>query len=283
MRSLLFAGATRPDLVEKLPRSAPDAAVIDLEDAVPADFKEQARASAAEQTARLRGKHPELDVYVRVNAVSTRWFADDVAGALTPAATGVVVPKLEEPAQLHVVLEALAAHGLSELRVVAGIESARGVANVEQLLNGAVHAAYFGAEDFIADIGGRRTTGGDEVLFARSRVVLAAHVAGVVPIDQAVVDVRDDDAFRADARRGRDLGYRGKICIHPRQAELANEAFGASAEEVDHARRLLAAWEEAAGRGVGAIAFEGAMVDEPALTMARETLRREAAELTPQD
>lgn len=284
MRSLLFAPATRPDLVEKLPRSQPDAAVIDLEDAVPEAFKETARISAVEQTERLAARHPRLEIYVRVNGVDTPWFHDDMARALSPLLAGVVVPKVEEPAHLEAVRQGLERGDGSGLRIVAGIESARGVAQVERLLSPDVYAAYFGAEDYIADIGGRRTPIGDEVLYARSRFVLTARLAGVVPVDQAVVDVRNEDVFRADAVRGRALGFRGKICVHPRQAQIANEVFGASEEERDRARRLLEAWAQAAGRGVGATTFEGAMIDEPALRMARETLRLgDAADLTGRD
>ncbi|QEC46484.1 CoA ester lyase [Baekduia soli] len=277
MRSLLFAGATRPDLVAKLPRSRPDAAVVDLEDAVPADHKEAAREAARRLGRELAAAHPSLDVYVRVNAVPTRWFAGDVAEGVDPTVAGVVIPKLEEPAQLAALRSALADHGLGGLRVVAGIETARGVAHVERLLDLGVHAAYFGAEDYIADMGGVRTADGDEALYARSRVALAARVAGVIAVDQAVVDVRDEEAFRRDAEQGRAMGFGGKICVHPRQAELANAAFGADAEQCDRARRLLAAWEAAAAGGVGAIEFEGAMVDEPALRMAREVLARGGA------
>jgi citrate lyase subunit beta / citryl-CoA lyase len=279
MRSLLFAGATRPDLVEKFPRSGPDAGVIDLEDAVPAEHKAQARGAARQLADRLRAAEPDLELYVRVNGVATSWFRDDLMHALSPSIDGVVVPKIEEPAQVEIVREALAQAELAELRLVAGIESARGVAHVERLLGPHVHAAYFGAEDFIADMGGHRTSAATEVLYARSRVVLAARVAGVLPIDQAVVAVRDDDAFRRDALAGRALGYRGKICIHPAQVELANEIFGASVDESDRARRLLSAWEGAAREGIGAVEFEGSMIDEPALRMARETLRRAGSEL----
>lgn len=284
MRSLLFAPATRPDLVEKLPRSQPDAAVIDLEDAVPEDFKKTARISAAEQTEQLAARHPRLEIYVRVNGVDTPWFHDDMALALSPLLAGVVVPKVEEPAHLVAVRQDLDQADRAALRIVAGIESARGVAQVERLLSSEVYAAYFGAEDYIADIGGRRSSMGEEVLYARSRFVLTARIAGVVPVDQAVVDVRDEEVFRADAARGRALGFRGKICVHPRQAQIANEVFGASEDERDRARRLLDAWKQAASQGVGATTFEGAMIDEPALRMARETLRLgDAADLTGRD
>ncbi len=133
-------------------------------------------------------------------------------------------------------------------------------------------ALAFGAEDFITDLGGRRTPEGLEVLYARSRVVLAARAAALQALDQVFVNLRDDEAFRWDAEMGRQLGYSGKMCIVPRQVEAANLVFSPSAEEIDRARRLLEAYEDAKGSGHGVFEFEGAMVDEPILKRAREIL-----------
>jgi citrate lyase subunit beta / citryl-CoA lyase len=273
MRSVLFAGATRADLVAKLGRSGPDAAVIDLEDAVPDESKAQAREALSELVASVDGV-PE--VFVRVNAPRSEWFRDDlVAVAELEGVAGAVVPKAETVEDLLWAREALGAGAA----VFAGLESARGVADCERILaEAAPAAAYFGAEDYVADLGGRRSAGGEEVLYARSRVALAARLAGVAAIDQVVVDFRDEAAFERDAAAARAIGYRGKLCIHPSQVPLANAAFGASAEEVGRARALLAAWEEGAERGVAAVEFEGAMVDGPALRMARETIARAGEE-----
>jgi citrate lyase subunit beta/citryl-CoA lyase len=112
------------------------------------------------------------------------------------------------------------------------------------------------------------------VLFARSRVALAARLAGISAIDQAVVDFRNATAFEHDAERGRAIGYRGKICIHPAQVEIANTVFSSSPAELERARALIGAWEAASARGVAAIEFEGAMVDGPAVRMARDVLER---------
>ena len=131
----------------------------------------------------------------------------------------------------------------------------------------------FGAEDFITDIGGRRTPEGLEVIYARSRVILAARLAGLQALDQVFTAVRDDDAFRRDAEVGRQLGYGGKMCITPRQVEIANEVFSPSAEEVDRSRRLIQAYEAAQSEGRGTIEFEGNMVDEPLLKRARAVLQ----------
>jgi citrate lyase subunit beta / citryl-CoA lyase len=273
MRSLLFAPAGRPDLVAKLPRSRPDAAVIDLEDAVPAAEKDAVRATLGSVVERLLPVATELPIYVRVNAPDTPWFDADV-DALPGGLAGVVVPKLERREQLARVTAALGRAGRDGLAVIAGIETARGVLDVSDLLGGPVTAAYFGAEDYVADLGGVRTAGSEEVLYARSRVALACRVAGVLALDQVVVDIHDAEAFRVDAARGRALGYRGKLCIHPSQVGLAREAFTPSEQEVAAARALLAEADRAAAAGVGVIVVDGAMVDEPMLRVARDTLAR---------
>jgi citrate lyase subunit beta/citryl-CoA lyase len=126
-----------------------------------------------------------------------------------------------------------------------------------------VAVAYFGAEDFITDMGGVRTAGSREVLYARSRFVLAARLAGVHALDQVVASYDDEATFVADAEDGRALGFRGRLCIHPNQVEWANRVFSPSAEELDRARRLLAAYDAAAASGHAVVVFDGQMVDEP--------------------
>ncbi len=269
LRSVLFAPASRPEVLRKLPRSGPDAVVLDLEDAVPPDGKPEARVHAREVGAELADEHPALAVFVRVNAVSSPWFADDVRDGLAPGLAGVVVPKVETPADVEAAAQALDRADLGGLTVFAGVETALGVGRVDELLSPPVAAVYFGAEDFIADMGGVRTEEGTEVLYARSRVALAARVAGVHAVDQIVAAFDDDERFRADARQGRAIGYGGKLCIHPAQVPLANEAFSPSADDVDRAQRLLAAYDEAQRAGHAAIAFEGQMVDEPMARRAR--------------
>jgi citrate lyase subunit beta/citryl-CoA lyase len=272
IRSLLFAPASKPDVLRKLPRATPDAVALDLEDAVPPDGKPSAREHSREVGGELVADHPAIAVYVRVNPVPTEWFADDVREGLHPSITGVIVPKLETPDQLATVADALAAAGLGHLHVLAGIESAAGVDRVRTLLVPPVAVAYFGAEDFVADMGGVRTLGSTEVLYARSRVALAARLAGVPAVDQVVTRLDAEDHFLADAAEGRALGYRGKLCIHPAQVGLANRSFSPSPEEVDRARRLMFAYEQAVARGEAAIAFEGQMVDEPLARHARAVI-----------
>ena len=272
-RSLLFMPATQAGMIAKIPRIAPDVAVADLEDAVAAGDKERARdiAAAAIDALDWPDPRPPTTVLIRVNPVGTPWFAADVAAAAGCAAAGIVVPKLATQPQLSQVREALAAHSWPGALVIAGIETVLGAADARTLLasgTGELSAAYFGAEDYVADIGGRRSPGGEEVLYARSRLCLAAYLAGLPAIDQVVTDIADDELFLADARRGQGLGYQGKMCIHPRQVGLAHQVFTPSPDEVAHAQAVLAAG--AAGVGV----VDGQMVDEVHVRMARAVLAR---------
>jgi citrate lyase subunit beta / citryl-CoA lyase len=272
LRSLLFAPAIRPDMCAKLPRSGPDGVVLDLEDAVPPDGKAEARVHARRVGEELATGNPALAVYVRVNAVPSEWFAQDVLEALSPGLAGVVVPKLESAEQVAAVAAALETAGCSRLHVVAGIESAAGVAHADAVMRPPIAVAYFGAEDFISDMGGVRTESNTEVLYARSRVALAARLAGVHPIDQIVAAFDDEPRFRADASEALAIGYRGKLCIHPSQVPLANEIFSPSPEAIAHARALLSAYEDAQRSGQQVIAFEGQMIDEALAKRARAIL-----------
>ena len=273
LRSLLFAPASSPDMCAKLPRSGPDGVVVDLEDAVAPAAKAEARAQARAVGAGLRRQHPDLAVFVRVNPPSSEWFANDVVEGLAEELTGVVVPKLESAAQVDFVHEALDQAGCGHLRLLAGIETAAGVAGASSVLEHLrTDLAYFGAEDFITDMGGVRTDDGLEVLYARSQVALAARLAGIPVLDQVVTAFGDDERFLSDAAMGRSIGYSGKLCIHPAQVPLANQCFSASAEEQERARALLAVWDAAQARGQAAVAFEGQMIDEPLARRARALL-----------
>ena len=268
LRSLLFAPATNAAVIAKIGTRGADAVVIDCEDATPADLKVAARAAARAATPALASAGAV--VTVRVNAPSSEWFADDVATALVPGIAAVAVPKIERLAELDATARLLDAAGLADVGVIAGIETALGVADARPLLaHPRVVAGYFGAEDFIADMGGRRTPGNAEVAYARGRVALAGRLGGVPVLDQVVTDFGDDARFLRESAEASSMGYAGKLCIHPRQVELANAAFVPSADEVDRARRLLAAYAEAQAAGRGAIAFEGQMVDEPLAAQAR--------------
>lgn len=264
LRSLHFVPGGRPELLARVGEFGPDAVVLDLEDSVAVSDKDSAREAAFAAFARAR---PGASiVLVRINPAGSPWHGADAVAAGEAiergAVDGVVLPKYESAAQLEQLRQALPPGA----GVVVGLESAAGVAHAREVLREKPDAAYFGSEDFAADIGARRTPGGVEVLHARSEVVLACRLHGVLPIDQAVVAVRDDAAFRVDATLGRDLGFRGKICLHPNQVALAHEVFSPSQAEVAHARAVL----DAAADGVGMV--DGGMVDAAHIAMARRLL-----------
>jgi len=260
VRSALFVPASRPELAAKAPRSGPGAVILDLEDAVPAAEKDAARAALPEAVAAVDGAAP---VWVRVNPPGTEWHEADLA-AVPAEVAAVVVPKLDDPAAVAAVAAAL-----GDRPIVAGIETVRGVLDARAVLVPPVVGCYFGAEDYVADLGGVRTASNAEVAQARALVAMAARVAGVAALDMVTIDFRDDARFLAEAREARALGFAGKACIHPAQVPLAHEAFRPTAEEVAWAEGLLAAYEAAEGR---TIAYEGQMVDEVVAVRARAIL-----------
>jgi citrate lyase subunit beta / citryl-CoA lyase len=281
IRSLLFAPANRPELIKKFPRYAADVCAIDLEDAVPEAEKDAARLGLPALVAWLRDQNLKSQLFVRTNAFRSPHTPADLQAAFHTAIDGIIAPKLETLEGVRFFDSAVASAQTNSgraLGLIGLIETARGVMNVETIAayaeNSKQHLAAlaFGAEDFITDVGGRRTAEGLEVLYARSRVVLAAKAAGLQAIDPIFANIRDDEGFRRDAEFGRQLGFNGKLCVTPRQTEIANTVFSPSAEEIDRSRRLIEVYEAAQSQGRGAIDFEGAMVDEPLLKRARDIL-----------
>lgn len=257
--------------------------VIDLEDAIPAtpEAKAAARPVARDAARDLIAAAPHLAVFIRVNAPHSPYFEDDLA-VLTPELAGVVIPKLESAADVELVAAALHQRGLS-LPIMAGLETAAGVWNAREIMAESneyapVEWAYFGAEDYTTDLGGTRTRGNLEVLYARSQVALAARLAGVPVLDIVVTALNNPDLFREDAGQGRALGYSGKLCIHPAQVALAHEIFGPTDADAARAHALLDAAQAAAQAGHGAFSFEGQMVDEPMLVKARAILHARSAQ-----
>lgn len=272
IRSLLFAPANRPELVVKFPRFGADCCVIDLEDGTPEAEKASARRTLDDTVKQVRAAGLVGMLAVRVNVPASVHYLADLQAALACDIDAVVIPKLESPDQAFPVAHWIRRRDAEAPRdrprtIIGGIESVRGVLNAVKICDETPHlgVVYFGAEDYAADIGGRRTPGGDEVATARAWVVMAARAAGHIALDQVVLDIRDDALFRRDAERARNMGYQGKMCVAPGQVKLANAAFSPTPEERAYARRLVQAYEEATARGIGTIDFEGRMVDGPLL------------------
>lgn len=253
IRSPLFVPANRPERFAKAAGSGADAVILDLEDAVPADAKDAARAALATD-------FTDLPVIVRINAHGTPWHAADVAAVVALRPAGVMLPK----AELAGVIETITA-ALGRLPVIALIESARGLANARAIAEArGVQRLAFGSVDYCADLGCAHLR--DVLLPARSELVLASRLAGIAaPIDGVTVQLDDLSISHDDAVHARNLGMTGKLCIHPRQIAEVRRAFAPSAQEIDWAQRVLAS-------GDGAVSVDGAMVDEPVRIRARAIL-----------
>jgi len=271
-RSVLFAPGDQPDKLRKAPDCGADVVVFDLEDGVAPAGKDRARRAVNEALSDL---DPACEVCVRIN--STGITADDdldavLSGGVTP--DSVMLPKVDDAEDVTTLAQLLGEHD-TDVPVLALVESAAGVLHAEAIARSdATDALLFGAEDYVADVGATRTPEGMEVLYARQRVVAAASAAGVDAIDTLWTDFEDTDGLRADTRKGIEMGYDGKMAIHPRQVTVINETFTPTEEEIAWAQRVLDAREEA--DDAGAFAVDGEMIDAPLLAQAERILDRAA-------
>ena len=269
IRSWLIAPANRPTYLAKFPSLGADCSVMDLEDGTPEPMKAPTRARLPQIVAQLRAQGMQRDLHLRVNHPRGPHHVLDIQAAGLSGVDGISIPKLATVAELKAAVALLEPHEQRlgrRIDIVAGIESALGVLHVSEIAfaDERLVALYFGAEDFATDLlGARRTHSNLEVLYARSRVVLAAKAARLSAIDQGVLEIHDDARFRTDCDEARNLGYDGKVCLNPRQVALANQFFSPSPEEVAFSRRLLEAARQAEGQGIGTIDFEGRMIDGP--------------------
>lgn len=255
-----------------------DVIAFDLEDSVTPEEKPAARVLVARTVAGFE-KQGRL-VYVRTNGLDTGLIEEDLAAVAGPALDGVIVPKVDSPEVLATVdayltfVERTSARTPGSLRVIALIESAEGLANVEATCRVTPRLAglVLGAEDYCASMGTSRSDAGTELVYAKGRMVNAALMAGVVAVDCVEADTKDVEGFARRAAAARQLGYRGKFCIHPAQVEKANAIFVPTPAEVERARRVVTAFEAGREEGTGSVSFDGAMVDLPVYQRAADLL-----------
>ncbi|SNT76624.1 HpcH/HpaI aldolase/citrate lyase family protein [Paracoccus seriniphilus] len=254
IRAPLFVPANRPERFAKAAASQTDAVILDLEDAVGPEQKDKARSQ-------LRCDFTQKPVLVRVNACGTPWHEDDMAAISTFPFAGIILPKAEDP----MVGATLSRAGARKMPLFPLIETARGLAQARNIAaHAGVQRLVFGSIDFCADLGceHRRKI----LLPARSELVLASRLAGRAgPIDGVTARLDDCSEARTDAEHACALGMTGKLCIHPRQVPEVLLCFAPSAWAVDWARRVL-------DSGDGAVALDGAMIDEPVRLRARQII-----------
>jgi citrate lyase beta subunit len=266
-RSLLFApGDDERKLVRALSSGA-DAVIADLEDAV-ADV---AKADARSLSLNLLAQAPPGGSLrlVRVNGHGTTWHDDDLEAVIAAGLDGVVLPKATP--------EAARAVAVAGLPVVAIVETAAGLRTAyETATCPGVVALMLGAVDLALELRTIPRADAQELLFARSSLVVDSAAAGLrPPIDRVWVDVRDASGLAEDCALARTLGFRGKACIHPGQVAVVADAFGPSDAEVARAHAIVAAYDEAVADGRGVVALDGEMIDVPVVERARELLTHE--------
>lgn len=282
IRTALFVPGNRPDRVDKAVNTAADVVIIDLEDAVPYSQKEETRPVVCKKVIAYQ-KRPVL---VRINALDTEFFKDDLNSVVVEGLSCIMVPKVETAAQIleiHRELQKVEENiGLQpgSVSIIPLIESALGVENIFQIMSQRIEprrlfTAAFGAADFALDMGFEITRSGEELHYPRARIAVACRAAGVEPpLDTPfMIDLKDREALKADIKRACQLGFQGKLCIHPNQVDICNQLFSPSKEEIQYARKVIKAFDEAEAGGSGAIQMEGKFVDRPVVERAKRILK----------
>ncbi|BCX81871.1 malyl-CoA/(S)-citramalyl-CoA lyase [Methylomarinovum caldicuralii] len=304
-RSELAVPGSNPRMLEKAPHAGADVVFLDLEDAVAPDDKEQARRNVIE--ALNTYDWSRCSVSVRINGLDTHYCYRDIVEVVEQAGDRldtILIPKVNGPEDIYFVATLLsqieAAKGLKPINLHALIETAAGMDNVREIARACperLEALVFGVADYAASIQARTTNigganpdyavltdpfedghrerhWGDQWHFAIARMVVACRANGLRPIDGPYGDISDPDGYVAAAKRAAALGCEGKWAIHPSQIELANQVFTPSEQEVTKARRILAAMEEAAREGKGAVSLDGRLIDAASIRMAENLIAK---------
>ncbi len=282
IRTALFVPGNRPDRVDKAVNTAADVVIIDLEDAVPYSQKKETRPLVREKIQKFHAR----PVLVRINALDTEFFQEDLNSVVVEGLVGIMVPKVETAAQIRKIhqwlLEMESKKGLQpgSISIIPLIESALAVENVLQIVSQRtdpqrLFTVAFGAADFSLDMGFGITKTGEELLYPRARIAVACRAAGVEPpLDTPfMIDLKDLEALEADIKRACQLGFQGKLCIHPNQVDICNQLFSPSKEEIEYAQKVIRAFDEAEAGGSAAIQLEGKFVDYPVVKRARRILK----------
>lgn len=274
-RSILFSPGDQPDLLRKAPDSGADVVVFDLEDAVAPGEKDRGREAIRSVLGDLAA---DCEICVRLNPLDRSGRQDlDALSGRWEAVDSLMLPKVSGPEPVARLREELTERGVQR-PVLALLETAGGILDAERIADQrGVDALLFGAEDLAADIGATRTDDGEEIGYARQRVVLAASAAGVDAVDTLVTDFERTEYLETESDRAVRLGFDGKMAIHPAQIPVINDAFTPSEEELDWAQRVLDGKEQADREGRGVFAVDGEMIDAPLIAQAEQVIERAEA------
>ena len=294
-RSELAVPGSNPALFAKAAASDVDYVFLDLEDAVAPGDKEQARRNVIKGLGDIDWRGLGKTISVRINGIDTHYMYRDVVDVVEQAGEHldtILIPKVGVPADVYMVdamvTQIEEAKGLTNaIGIEVLIETTLGMANVEAIATSSprLEAMHFGVADYAASCRARTTNigglnpdyPGDQWHEGLSRMLVACRAYGLRPIDGPFGDFNDPDGFILGARRAAALGYEGKWAIHPSQIALANDVFSPPPEEVERARNILAALEEAAAEGRGAAQLDGRMIDAASARMAENVVATAAA------
>lgn len=282
-RTLLFAPCTRPELMAKAQDSQADALIFDLEDSVPVQTKGQARqnvsqafANGLKKPAFLRINHPR--------AGDAQADLQTLAAHVVPQLAGVILPKAETASDIEWLASQLdqieARLGLSHgsLKILPLVETCLGLRNTYDLARASdrvcgMSLASAEQGDFMVDLGGRWTPSSMALAYPRSKMVVDARAAGLSwLVDGVFMNLADAQALQTECELARELGFIGKMAIHPTQVDVMHRVFSPTAEEIQHARGLLEAFRAAEAQGIGAVRYNGMMVDYANVRLAERTL-----------
>ena len=278
LRSLVFVPGNRANMLERALSFGADVVMVDLEDSVPPGEKASACEMAAEWVPRLAAAGRR--VMVRVNSLDTGLTSPELEMVVCPELAGISVGKgdsawdLQQVDRLLGPLESRIGIPRGTIKLVPWIETAMAIVHVYEMARASqrIVGIAFGAEDYTNDMGVIRTDFGEECYYARSAVAVAARAARVAALDGPFVGFRDPDGLRTDAGTARQIGFTGKFAIHPAQIEIINETFSPHPDDVEYARTVVAAWEEAERAGRGSLSIDGRMVDVPVVKRAQNLL-----------
>lgn len=275
IRSFLFVPGNNPGMVQNAAVFGSDAVILDLEDAVSPQEKDAARFLVVEalRTVDYRG----CGVVVRINPLEYNGAAD-IAAVVPAGPDALLVPKVQSAADIRAVAAQVAAcetPGQPEVKIIALIETPRGLAEAYSIAaaHPRVIALALGAEDYTAALGAKRTREGLEILGARTTLLNAAAAAEIPAIDTPFTDTNDEEGLRKDLAQAKQLGFKGKLSIHPRQIEIIHEEFNPSKDEIRWAERVVAVIRQAERDGSGAVSLDGKMIDAPIVLRARQVLK----------
>lgn len=276
-RTMLFVPGNNPKKIIGAEVYGADCIIYDLEDSVSVFEKDSARILVKYA---LRYNRPECRIGIRINQSDTPYYKEDVECMVPLKPDFLRLPKAE-CAEDIINLDRLITKTEKEfdipegsVKIVASIENALGVVNSYKIASASKRmlAIGLGAEDFRTDMGMQRSESAEEILFARNLIALHAHAANIKAMDYVYSNFKNEEGFRADTLLGKKLGYTGKSVVHPSQVSIVHEIYTPSEEEIDNAKAIFAAYEDALKCGSGVTSLNGKMIDKPMVTRAMAVL-----------